>query len=52
LLRRLAGYTTDPLDHSSILIIGNVETGVWNKMFVMAEPAAIARAVLALQSTK
>jgi len=52
LLRRLAGYTTDPLDHSSVLIIGNVETGVWNKMFVMAEPAAIARAVLALQSTK
>jgi cytochrome oxidase Cu insertion factor (SCO1/SenC/PrrC family) len=52
LLRRLAGYTTDRLDHSTALIIGNVETGVWAKVFGMAEPAAIARAVLALQSTK
>jgi len=52
LLHRLAGYTTDPLDHSTIVIIGNVETGVWTKTFGMAEPATIARAVLALQSTK
>jgi protein SCO1/2 len=52
LLRRLAGYTTDPLDHSTVVIIGNVETGVWTKTFGMAQPAAIARAVLALQSTK
>lgn len=51
LLRRLAGYTTDPLDHSTALIIGNVETGVWTKAFGMADPAAIARAVLALQSS-
>jgi protein SCO1/2 len=50
LLHRLAGYTTDPLDHSTVVIIGNVETGVWTKAFGMAEPAAIARAVLALQS--
>jgi cytochrome oxidase Cu insertion factor (SCO1/SenC/PrrC family) len=52
LLRRLAGYSTDPLDHSTVLIIGNVETGVWTKTLGMAEPAAIARAVLALQSTQ
>ena len=52
LLHRLAGYTTDPLDHSTALILGNVETGAWTKMFGMAEPAAIARAVLALQSTE
>jgi len=52
LLRRLAGYTADPLDHSTVVIIGNVETGVWTKAFGMAEPAAIARAVLALQPTK
>ncbi len=52
LLRRLAGYTTDPLDHSTVLILGNVETGVWTKIFAMAEPAAIARAVLALQTAK
>jgi protein SCO1 len=52
LLHRLAGYTTDPLDHSTVVILGNVETGVWTRIFGMAEPAAIARAVLALQSTK
>ncbi len=52
LLRRLAAYTTDPLDHSTVVILGNVETGVWTKAFGMGEPAAIARAVLALQSTK
>ena len=52
LLHRLAGYTTDPLDHSTVLIMGNVETGVWTKTFAMAEPAVIARAVLALQSAK
>lgn len=52
LLRRLAGYTTDPLDHSTVLIMGNVTTGVWTKSFAMADPAVIARAVLALQSEK
>jgi cytochrome oxidase Cu insertion factor (SCO1/SenC/PrrC family) len=52
LLHRLAGYTTDPLDHSTVLIIGNVDTGVWTKMFAMAEPDVIARAVLALQSAR
>jgi hypothetical protein len=34
------------------VILGNVETGVWTKTFGMAEPAVIARAVLALQSSK
>jgi cytochrome oxidase Cu insertion factor (SCO1/SenC/PrrC family) len=52
LLHRLAAYTTDPLDHSTVVIIGNVETGVWTKAFGMADPAAIARAALALQSTQ
>jgi len=52
LLHRLAAYTTDPLDHSTVLIIGNVDTGVWSKMFAMAEPEVIARAVLALQSAR
>ncbi|MGJ5181217.1 SCO family protein [Bradyrhizobium oligotrophicum] len=50
LLRRLAGYTTDRLDHSNVVIIGNVETGVWTKVFGMAEPSVIARAALALAS--
>ncbi len=50
LLRRLAGYLSDPLDHSTALIIGNVEAGVWTKIFGMAEPQAIARAVLAMQT--
>lgn len=52
LLRRFAGYTSDPLDHSTALIMGNVATGVWTKTVAMADPAVIARAVLALQSEK
>jgi cytochrome oxidase Cu insertion factor (SCO1/SenC/PrrC family) len=52
LLHRLAAYTTDPLDHSTVVILGNVETGVWTKVFGMADPAVIARAALALQSTR
>ncbi len=52
LLHRFAAYTTDPLDHSTVLIAGNVETGVWTKVFGMAEPAVIARTVLSLQTTQ
>jgi len=50
LLRRLAAYTSDPSDHSTMLILGNVEAGVWTKMLAMSEPADIARAVLSVQS--
>jgi protein SCO1 len=50
LLRRLGGYTAEPLDHSTALIIGNVEAGVWTKIFGLAAPNEIARAVLAMQS--
>jgi protein SCO1/2 len=50
LLRRLAGYVSDPLDHSTAVIIGNVAAGTWTKVQGMADPAAIARAVLAMQA--
>jgi protein SCO1 len=50
LLRRLAGYFKDPLDHSTAVIIGNVEAGVWTKIGGVAEPQAIARALLAMQT--
>ena len=49
-LRKVGGFVKDKNDHTTLLMIGNVETGVWTKAFGMAEPAAIARAVLALQS--
>jgi cytochrome oxidase Cu insertion factor (SCO1/SenC/PrrC family) len=52
LLRRLAAYTTDPIDHNTVLILGNVETGEWTKMFAMSEPSDIAHALLALQSPR
>lgn len=52
LLRRLAGYVSDPLDHSTAVIIGNVKSGVWTKVYGMAEPAKIAQAVLAMQDAK
>ena len=48
LAHRLGGYTSDPTDHSSILIAGNVATGAWIKLFAMDDPARIARQVLGL----
>jgi protein SCO1/2 len=46
--RKLGGYTTDPADHSSGLIAGNVATGTWIKLLALDDPAVIARQVLAL----
>ena len=50
LLRRLGGYTAEPRDHNTALIIGNVEAGVWTKISALAAPQDIARAVLAMRS--
>ena len=46
--RKLGGYTSDPADHSSGLIAGNVATGTWIKLLALDDPAVIARQVLAL----
>ena len=45
-LRKVGGYTADKLQHSSVLIIGNVETGEWTKTHAMAKASEIADAVL------
>lgn len=46
--RKLGGYASDPADHSSGLIAGNVATGTWIKLLALDDPAVIARQVLAL----
>jgi cytochrome oxidase Cu insertion factor (SCO1/SenC/PrrC family) len=48
LARRLGGYTTDPADHSALLIVANVEAGSWIKLPAMADPAQIVHRVLSL----
>ena len=45
-LSKLGGYVEDKLKHSSVLLIGNVETGEWVKIMAMAKPSQIADAVL------
>ena len=45
-LRKLGGYVEDKLQHSSILIIGNVETGEFIKVLAMTNPSEIADHVL------
>ena len=44
--RKLGGYVEDKLQHSSILIVGNVRTGEFMKMFAMSNPSEIADHVL------
>ncbi|HXG91130.1 MAG TPA: SCO family protein [Blastocatellia bacterium] len=51
-LRKLGGYVADKNDHTSLLIIGNLETGQWMKMFAMARPTEIADAVIKIAGTK
>jgi protein SCO1/2 len=45
-LRKVGGFVEDKNDHTSLLIIGNVETGQWMKVFAMARPSEIADAVI------
>jgi cytochrome oxidase Cu insertion factor (SCO1/SenC/PrrC family) len=51
LTRRLGGYTTDPADHSSLLIAANVAAGNWLKLAAMDDPARIVHQVLSLEET-
>lgn len=50
-LSKLGGYVEDKLKHSSVLLVGNIETGEWMKMFAMAKPSEIADAVIKLTAT-
>jgi cytochrome oxidase Cu insertion factor (SCO1/SenC/PrrC family) len=51
-LRKVGGFVKDKSDHTSLLIIGNVETGQWGKVFAMTRPAEIADMVIKLAQAK
>jgi cytochrome oxidase Cu insertion factor (SCO1/SenC/PrrC family) len=51
-LRKVGGYVEDKMQHSGILIVGNVGTGEWLKIFAMAKPDEITDAVLKLIERK
>jgi protein SCO1/2 len=51
-LRKVGGFVKDKNDHTSLLIIGNVETGEWMKTFAMTKPAQIADAVIKLAESR
>jgi cytochrome oxidase Cu insertion factor (SCO1/SenC/PrrC family) len=51
-LRKVGGFVKDKNDHTSLLIIGNVETGEWVKVFAMTKPAEIADMVIKLGQSK
>ena len=51
-LRKVGGFVKDKNDHTSLLIIGNVETGEWVKVFAMTRPAEIADMVIKLARSK
>jgi len=45
-LRKVGGFVSDKDDHTTLLMVGNVETGQWMKVFAMAKPAEIADAII------
>jgi protein SCO1/2 len=51
-LRKVGGFVKDKNDHTSLLIIGNVETGEWMKVFAMTRPSEIADMVIKLSQSK
>lgn len=51
-LQKLGGYVDDKLKHSSVLLVGNLETGEWVKMAAMAKPDQIAEAVRKIAGSK
>ena len=51
-LYKLGGYVEDKTDHTNLLIIGNVETGEWVKVFAMSNPAQIAEAAIKVAALK
>jgi protein SCO1/2 len=45
-LRKVGGFVNDKNDHTTLLMIGNVQTGQWMKAFAMSKPAEIADAII------
>jgi protein SCO1/2 len=51
-LSKLGGYTDDPQQHSTVLIIGDEATGQWMKVPALAKPSEIADAVAKILAAK
>jgi cytochrome oxidase Cu insertion factor (SCO1/SenC/PrrC family) len=51
-LRKVGGFVKDKNEHTSLLIMGNVETGEWMKVFAMTKPSEIADMVIKLAQSK
>ncbi|HVF89372.1 MAG TPA: SCO family protein, partial [Blastocatellia bacterium] len=51
-LKKLGGYVADKSQHSGVLIVGNVETGEWSKVFAMAKASEIADIVRKVADSK
>ncbi len=51
-LAKLGGYVADKQQHSSVLLIGNVPTGEWQKVSAMSSPSEIADAVVKMTDKK
>jgi protein SCO1/2 len=47
-LAKLGGYVPEKNQHSSLVLIGNVARGGWQKMPAIGEPSAIAAVALQL----
>ncbi|HKS41795.1 MAG TPA: SCO family protein, partial [Blastocatellia bacterium] len=51
-LRKVGGFVKSKDDHSTLLMVGNIETGEWMKIFAMAKPAEIAEKIIQLVESK
>ena len=48
---KLGGFVKDKNEHSAILVIGNVRTGEWVKLFALAKPSEIVAKITEMLNT-
>ena len=51
-LSKVGGLVRDKSEHNSLVMVGNVETGEWLKLFAMTPPSEIADSVLRVAGSK
>lgn len=51
-LGKLGGFVENKNEHLNLLLIGNLETGDWMKVFAMAKPSEIVDSVLKVAGSK
>jgi protein SCO1/2 len=44
-LNKLGMFVENRNDHSTVMVIGNVETGLWKKAFALAAPAELIKII-------